>query len=135
MTALVQQPQSSAAFTRPVGPYLSTTVSRSQYMIRTPSRWREVIRDLEPLRHLQENWDGLGAAAPTVSVAKSAIELAKLLADREIDIPTSAVATPAGSILFAWEGSEYFEIEIREPYRAEWMYVDTNGVCTHGQIR
>jgi hypothetical protein len=115
-------------------PFLVTSVAQAGISDQSRDNWRKVILALESLRSLQDNWDGLDAAAPSPGIVDSAVELASRLAQTEMSPPTTAVPTPAGTILFAWEGSEYLELEICSPCRAEWMHVDSKGVATHGEL-
>ncbi len=58
-----------------------------------------------------------------------------MLSETDLGLPTTVLPTPAGSILFTWESLVYLEIEIRDPYLAEWMLVDPDGVAKHGVFK
>jgi hypothetical protein len=126
--------QSSSAYVRSVEPFVSTTVAGSQIADRPRSKWQQVVAALQPLRSLKPDWDGFGAAAPSLGVIYDAVRIAQRFGEMGSPPPTAVVPTPAGSILFAWEGAEYLEIEVRAPHRAEWMLVDEKGVASHGVI-
>jgi len=126
--------QALSGYSRQADPYLATSVARVDIVDRSRDKWRNVVRALEPIRRLRDDWDGLGAAAPSVELVDSAIELAGTLGRSDQPAPTTVAPTPAGTILFTWDGTEYFEIEIRSPYRAEWMRVGESGIATHGEF-
>jgi hypothetical protein len=126
--------QPLSVYSQPIEPYVATTVTNAEIADREQEKWVLVIRALQSLGSLQDNWDGLGAAAPAGRLVQSAVELAEALRRRSVYPPATAVATQGGTILFGWNGSTYFEIEIAEPYRAEWMLVDECGAAKHGNI-
>ncbi len=133
MIATLDSPgQALSGYTRPMDPYLKTTIALVGFVHHSRDTWRKVVRALEPLRRLGDNWDGLGAAAPSIELVDSAIDLANYLGRIDHSAPTTVAPTPAGTILFTWEDPEYLEIEIRSPYYAEWMRVDGDGIVTHG---
>jgi hypothetical protein len=133
LAVLDELTSASAAYSRPAELCVATSVARVGFVSRPANRWKEVVRALEPLRRLRDDWDGLGAAAPPADLVDSAIELASYLGWREAFPPTAVTPTPAGTIVFTWDGPEYFEIEITSPYQAEWMRVDATGKATHGE--
>ena len=97
--------------------------------------WVRVVRSLQALASLRDNWDGLGAIAPSLAVVRTAVDVAERQRDGEMGLPATAVATPAGTILFGWEeGQNYLEIEVISPTLVEWMTVDQNGIAEHGSI-
>ncbi len=133
MIATLDSPgQALSGYTQPADPYLKTTVAYVGFVHQSRDAWRKVVRALEPLRGLRNDWDGLGAAAPSIELVDSAIELANYLSRIDHRAPTTVAPTPAGTILFTWEDAEYWELEIRLPYHAEWMRVDGRGTVTHG---
>lgn len=134
MTAIMNASRSLSPYSRDVDPCTTTSVTRANIAHRPEAKWDNVLRSLYGLKSLQDNWDGQGSAAPSADLIQSAVELAEFLR-RVSTPPTTAVATPAGTILFSWEDqSTYYEIEVMAPYRAEWMFVDQNGVATHGVV-
>lgn len=121
----------STAYARPVEPYITTSVSKVG-IDRSQEKWIRVFESLSGMRGLTDSWDGQGAAAPSHKLVESAIELAGYLRATNVPPPTSAVATPSGTVLLIWHGMPYLEIEIVVPYRAETMTVGEDGVATHG---
>ncbi len=132
MIALDLPRQSVTAYTRPVESMVKTTVSRSRIANQLRPTWRDVIRAIESLRQLRDDGDDSGAIAPALDIVDSAMDLARVLSETDLGLPTTVLPTPAGSVLFTWEWPVYLEIEIREPYFAEWMLVDPDGVAKHG---
>jgi hypothetical protein len=123
-----------AVCSRPAEPYLVTSVASVSTVPPSRDAWRRVVRALEPIRRLQDDWDGLGAAAPSAELVESAIQLTNCLEWADYPTPTTVAPTPAGTILFTWDGPVYLELEVTSPYRAEWMYIDETGAATHGQF-
>lgn len=121
----------STAYARPLEPYMSTSVSKVS-IDRSQEKWMRVLESLSGMRGLPDSWDGQGAAAPSHKLVESAIELAGYLRSTNVPPPTSAAATPSGTVLLTWHGMPYMEIEIVIPYRAETMTVGEDGVATHG---
>ncbi len=46
---------------------------------RQVDQWDRIFRELEGVRNLQDDWDGLGAKAPAAPLLESAVELARIL--------------------------------------------------------
>lgn len=85
--------------------------------------WSHRIDDLLAIRLLEDDWDGLGAAAPTAALVDSAIDYVKMLRDqKELQPPTRVGAGPMGMVLLEWQvGCIYLEAEVTKPCHAEWM--------------
>jgi hypothetical protein len=85
--------------------------------------WRRVIRTIYRMVELRDDWDGLGASAPTMEVLSSAIRLAEdKFKTLDYPAPTRVVATPAGTVGFEWQqGSIYTEAEVVRSGHSEWM--------------
>jgi hypothetical protein len=127
--------QPIAAYSRPVEPYMltGTTPANNDQSWR---KWTCVIRSLLGLEFLQDDWDGQGASSPPLPVVWRAIRVAENLQKVGQTPPVTAVATPAGTILFTWgDQSIYFEAEIVSPDRLEWMEKEQGKPATHGEIR
>jgi hypothetical protein len=75
------------------------------------------------IRKLADDWDGLGAEAPSSGIVDSAIDLLKKLkAEAALPAPSRAAAAPTGTVILEWQfGGTYLEAEITRPYYAEWM--------------
>lgn len=96
--------------------------------------WAYVIRSVQGLENLQDDWDGQGAEAPSLAIIRAAIRVAENFQKSCEQPPVTAVATPAGTVLFTWEDqSSYFEFEIASPDRLEWMQKEQGKPATHGE--
>jgi len=67
------------------------------------------VEQLQAMRHLGENWDGYGAAAPQTSVIDLALEFVGLLAAMLAKSPAAppefhVSPTRIGGVLVEWEG-------------------------------
>lgn len=134
MLAFEQPPcQAQSAYSRPAEPCVGTGVSL--YADTGDPRvreWRLVIEALMELINLQDDWDGQGAEAPSYDVIDTANKIAEALLERGDPSPGSAVATPAGSIILAWqENSIYRELEVVTSEQIEYMFIDQDGVSSH----
>jgi hypothetical protein len=84
------------------------------------------VRKLVDFQHLGENWDGLGAQAPSHELLASATGLAYTLHEQGLDRPNCVVAGVDGSITFEWHDANgtYTEVEIVRPLFAEVMMIE-----------
>jgi hypothetical protein len=136
---VITNPQSArpqAAYTRPVEPYTRTGVTEATYEWQAKQgMWARVLQDLRALRNLRNNWDADGSDAPSQEIIETAIRFAGMMQSREFELPETAVASRAGTVLFGWRrGSCYQEIEVVAKNRLEWMQIDEFGKSTHGQF-
>src|SRR5438128_2349991 len=73
-------------------------------------KWQDILDRLNGFSGLQDDWDGLGATAPSVELLESALELARLLRQIGYEPPSSVAAGPDGTVLFNWQaGRLYWE--------------------------
>jgi hypothetical protein len=94
--------------------------------------WHEIIDQMLGFQQLADDWDGLGAKAPPMSLIRSSVELAQRLQHHNFRLPCRAVAGPDGEILLEWqERGIYVEAEICRPHMAEWMLVHPDGTTKH----
>src|SRR5271166_2609295 len=71
-----------------------------------------------------EEWDGMGALAPSEALIQSVLELIECLRVEGRSPVTRASTTPSGTIILEWQGGgDYVEVEVVSPYRSEWMFV------------
>jgi hypothetical protein len=95
-------------------------------------RWQAIINEVLELRNLGDDWDGLGAKAPSTALIESAVELAQTLQNYGFRLPCRAVPGPDGEILLEWqERGIYLEAEVCKPHTAEWMLVLADGTANH----
>lgn len=83
--------------------------------------WKRCIDKLLELRLYEDDWDGQGAEAPSVGAVDSAIILAVLLREKDIEPPCRTVAIVDGSVVLEWQWPDVttLEIEVAEPYLAD----------------
>jgi len=98
--------------------------------------WAAAINQVVALQHLGDNWDGLGAAAPTNELLASAVGLAYLLKERGTDAPTRVVPGTDGAVIFEWQFPDgaYGEIELLRPFYAEVMLLRPGEPARHWVI-
>ena len=89
------------------------------------SQWNKIIRKIHAMLTLCDDWDGMGAIAPSWSIVFSALELAYALRETaHYPAPTRVAPTPAGTVGLEWQQpSVYTEAEIVAPGRSEWMQI------------
>jgi hypothetical protein len=93
---------------------------------REPDRWDQITDQLLRIRALQNDWDGMGAEAPSHELVDSSLRLAQSLRGGGQMCPSRVGAGPNGTILFEWQlGQLYVEAEITEPFVAEWMILES----------
>jgi hypothetical protein len=83
--------------------------------------WEPVFQKIAAFQYLGENWDGLGAVAPTHALLESAIGLAHVFSERGVHPPQTVVAGLDGSVNFEWQEPDgtIAEVEIDRPFHAE----------------
>lgn len=98
-------------------------------------RWQECASLLDGFESLRDNWDGEGAKAPSLELLASARDLLAHLKTgfRPIHVPpTDIVASPFGGVLFEWQDEQsYLEVEIKDPFLAEWMLMREGEPAEH----
>jgi hypothetical protein len=99
-------------------------------------RWAEVIRRLDALRGLGEDWDGLGASGPSGELVDSAVGLAHLLRGRGGEVPSRVVAGTAGTVILEWQtsGGTLCEVEIDRPFHADVMLLEPGQPAKHWEL-
>lgn len=87
----------------------------------TDPLWSAVIDVLLKIRDLRDDWDGDNAVAPTKATVDSALHLAIKFRDLSYRTPVRVVPGRMGSVIFEWSlpGTQYYEIEVVEPFMAE----------------
>lgn len=119
----VNKMASAAASGRCVVVPPTTTLGRTALLVARsgkPDLWPKRLDELLRIRTLMDDWDGLGALAPSTALVDSAIILADQLLRAGIDPPSRVVAGVNGTVILEWQqDGVYTEIEVTEPYRAE----------------
>ena len=84
--------------------------------------WGDVSDRLLDLNQLKNNWDGMGALAPSKELVQSCGEFVRYLREESsYGPPVFLTATPDGHISFEWQGPCYrLEAEIT-PCAIEWV--------------
>jgi hypothetical protein len=77
-------------------------------------------------QHLADDWDGLGAMAPSRALLESAVGLAYLLYEKGVDPPHAVVPGLDGSVNLEWQDPDgtIVEVEIDRPLHAEVMVIE-----------
>ena len=99
---------------------------RTERPVEDAGPWAPAVRKIVEFQHLGDNWDGLGAPAPTRELLASAIGLAYMLYEDGVDPPHSVVPGLDGSVNFEWQDPDgtITEIEIDRPLHAEVMMME-----------
>jgi hypothetical protein len=98
-------------------------------------QWDEVVGQLNAMMSLGDDWDGMGAEAPSREIILSAIDLAEVFRSRGYPPPTRAAATPSGTVGLEWQAPPvYLEVEVITPDRSEWMQITEGRPPVHGVI-
>ena len=100
-----------------------------------PGRWDQITDNLLGMLTLKNDWDGLGAEAPSREIVESSIRLAESLRRTGFLCPSRVGAGPNGTILFEWQlGPVYVEAEITQPLLAEWMILESGLPPRHWEV-
>src|SRR5947207_14514407 len=88
--------------------------------------WEPAVKKLVEFQHLGDDWDGLGAVAPSRELLESAIGLAYLFYENGVDPPHCVVPGLDGSVNFEWQDPDgtITEVEIDRPLHAEVMVLE-----------
>jgi hypothetical protein len=95
--------------------------------------WETAIDEVVAMQHLDDDWDGLGAKAPSRVLLESAIALAYVLLEKGTDPPTRAVPGLEGTVLLEWQfpDGSYGEIEVTGQRQAEVMLKEPGKPARH----
>jgi hypothetical protein len=95
--------------------------------------WEKAIRKIRAMMALRDDWDGLGASAPSSAIVFHAMRLARRkLETPSYPAPTRVVATPSGTIGLEWQqGSVYTEAEIVGSNQSDWVQILPGGGTRH----
>jgi hypothetical protein len=85
--------------------------------------WEATVQELASYIHLKKNWDGYGADAPSHEVIESAIGLAFVYLENDVEPPQRVAPGVAGSVIFEWQDADgtYATVEVDAPLHAEVM--------------
>jgi hypothetical protein len=95
--------------------------------------WEPAVQKIVGFQHLGDDWDGLGAKAPTHDLLASAIGLAYLLLEKGLNPPHAVTAGINGTVLLEWQDADgtYTEVEIVRPMHAEVMVLERGKPAQH----
>jgi hypothetical protein len=95
--------------------------------------WEPAINSIITFQYLGDDWDGLGAKAPSSELLESAISLAYLLCDKGVPPPSRVVPGLEGEVLLEWQETDgtYTDVEIVRPFFAEVMLVEPGKPAKH----
>jgi hypothetical protein len=68
-----------------------------------PDLWPKRLDELMTIRTLTDDWDGLGAKAPSTELVDSAIILADGFLRAGIEAPSRVVAGVNGTVILEWQ--------------------------------
>jgi hypothetical protein len=100
------------------------------------TEWQKILQEIDEFRTLGDNWDGLGAKAPSNELLDSAIGLARIWYGRDLIPPTRVLPGTAGTVVFEWQGDAgaYGEVEIDRPFHADVMLVRPGQPTKHWEL-
>jgi hypothetical protein len=95
--------------------------------------WEPTVQKIVEFRDLGDDWDGLGARAPSRELLESAIGLAYTFSQKGVDPPHVVVPGLDGSVSFEWQDPDgsYTEVEIVRPLYAEVMVIEPGKPARH----
>jgi hypothetical protein len=99
---------------------------RVQKTMEDAGPWESTIQKILEFQNLRDDWDGLGAVAPSAELLQSAIRLAYLFHEKQIDPPHCVIPGLDGSVNFEWQAPDgtIAEVEIDRPLHAEVMLME-----------
>jgi hypothetical protein len=88
--------------------------------------WQPAVQKIVQFQFLGDDWDGLGAVAPSRELLESAIGLAYLFQERGVDQPHCVVPGLDGSVNLEWQDPDgtIAEVEIVRPFFAEVLLIE-----------
>jgi hypothetical protein len=92
--------------------------------LRTPRHdpWQQAFEELRALSRLRDDWDGLGAHAPSPALLGSAVKVAEWYRASGRPAPSRVVAGTDGAVIIEWQAEGYYaDLEIVEPNHAKGM--------------
>jgi len=98
--------------------------------------WEKTIDEIAAMQHLGDNWDGLGAPAPSRELLESAVGLACLLQEAGTEVPSAVMQGLDGSVNFVWHGADgsYYELEIDRPLHADVVLLEPGKEPRHWEL-
>jgi hypothetical protein len=130
---LLDCPVSKKDWDHEVGARNGITAHPEEPALTEAGPWEPAVQKIFSFQHLGDDWDGLGAKAPSRQLLESAIGLAYILSDKGVDPPDSVVPGVDGSVTFEWQDPDgtYREVEIVRPLYAEVMMIEPGKPAKH----
>jgi hypothetical protein len=115
------------------GPARLRGINGEQAQIADAGAWEPTVQAIVRLQDLENDWDGLGAQAPTRELLASAIGLAYTLMQKGMDPPSRVVPGLDGTVAFEWQTPDgtYCEVEIERPFHAAVMLIEPGQPAKH----
>jgi hypothetical protein len=113
------------------------SVSPAGYPVEKPvadaGAWEPTVQEIVEFQHLGDDWDGLGAKAPSRELVESAVGLAYLFFEQGVPPPSRVVPGLDGAVLFEWQDPDgtYTDVEIVRPFFAEVMLIEPGKPAKH----
>ena len=103
-----------------------TATLRAADMVKNAGPWGPIIQKIATFQDYGDDWDGLGAIAPSCKLLESAMGLAYLFFEKGVPPPRCVVLGLDGSVNFEWQNPDgtIAEVEIDRPLHAEVMLVE-----------
>jgi hypothetical protein len=99
------------------------------------AKWDQLIERLNTMMLLEDDWDGMGAEAPSREIILSAINLVEVFRSRGYPPPARVAPTPSATVGLEWqEPTVYLEVEVITPDRSVWMQIIEGMPPVHGVI-
>src|SRR5687768_5020215 len=85
------------------------------------NEWDHIENAVRRLRDLHDDWDGMGAKAPSRALLDNSIDFLRYMNKDGNSAPVAVSATPLGYVMFEWHEPDYLEVVLPRPYYAEWF--------------
>jgi len=95
--------------------------------------WQPTVKKIVEFQHLGDDWDGQGAKSPSFDLLASAVGLAYVLYQQDVDPPNCVVPGVDGTVIFEWHFPDgtYSDVEIIRPLYAEVMLLEPGKPAQH----
>src|SRR2546430_17174120 len=116
-------PISKKDWNEEVGALNGASAADKKRPVANAGAWEPAVQKVVGFQHLGDDWDGLGAKAPSRELLESAVDLAYVLFQKGVDPPHATVPGVDGSVTFEWQDADgtYTDVEIVRPFFAEVM--------------
>jgi hypothetical protein len=131
--SIADRPVLKDAWARAVGLCAGNAGNRTRRSVEVGGAWEPAVQKIVSFQELGDDWDGLGAVAPSAELLESAIGLAYLFSEQDVNPPECVIAGVNGTVTFEWhepDGS-YTEIAIDRPFFAEVMLIPPDQSVNH----